>query len=96
MPETLPLGLVSIGKLHEYAPGKVLSIFILPPSEEELRRRLVARATESAEEIERRIADCRKWEEEAKKSGVPYRFVRNDRTVEEAVEQIEEIIRRNL
>lgn len=83
----------SVCKLHEYAPGRVLSIFILPPDKEELRWRLAERNTESPEEIERRIADCEKWEEEARASGIPYEFVRNDGTVEEAVRRVEEIIR---
>lgn len=83
----------SVCKLHKYAPGRVLSIFILPLNKEELRRRLVERGTESPEEIERRIADCEKWAEEARASGISYEFVRNDGTVEEAVKRVEEIIK---
>jgi len=36
--------------------GQALSIFIQPPSVEELRRRLIGRATDSMEEIEKRVA----------------------------------------
>lgn len=36
--------------------GDALSIFIQPPSVEELRKRLLGRATDSMEEIERRLA----------------------------------------
>ncbi len=36
--------------------NRALSVFIQPPSVEELRRRLVARATDSAEQIEQRVA----------------------------------------
>lgn len=36
--------------------NQALSVFIMPPSIEELRRRLEGRATDAAEEIERRIA----------------------------------------
>lgn len=36
--------------------SKALSIFIMPPSVEELRRRLESRATDSAEDINRRVA----------------------------------------
>lgn len=36
--------------------SKALSIFIMPPSVEELRRRLESRATDSAEDIDRRVA----------------------------------------
>jgi len=86
---------VSIPKIREYVPGRVLSIFVLPPGEEELRRRLEKRG-ESPEQIEKRIADCRKWEEEARSSGIPYEFIRNDGTIAEAVEKIEQIINKYL
>lgn len=36
--------------------SKALSIFIMPPSVEELRRRLESRATDSADDINRRVA----------------------------------------
>jgi len=35
---------------------KALSVFVMPPSIDELRRRLIGRATDAPEEIERRIA----------------------------------------
>jgi len=85
----------SVVKLRFYIPNEVLSVFILPPSEGELRRRLENRG-ESPEQIDRRIADCKKWEEEARVSGIPYEFVRNDGTVAEAVEKAEQIIDRYL
>ena len=83
----------SVKQLRAYAPDEVLSIFILPSSEEELRRRLEKRG-DSPEQIKRRITDCRNWEEEARASDIPYEFVRNDGTVAEAVERVEEIIQR--
>mgnify|MGYP001558826613 CR=1 FL=1 len=82
----------SVKQLRSYAPNKVLSIFILPPDGSELKQRLEKRG-ESPEQIERRIADCKKWEEEARSSGIPYEFVRNDGTVEEAVEKVEKVIK---
>ncbi|MBI2674141.1 MAG: hypothetical protein HYX22_00150 [Candidatus Yanofskybacteria bacterium] len=82
---------VSVRKIRAYASGQVRSIFILPPSEKELRRRLVKRG-ELPEQIDKRIADCKKWEEEARLSDIPYEFVKNDGTVEEAVERVERII----
>lgn len=85
----------SVGQLRSYASGKVLSFFISPPNEEELRRRFAKRG-DSSEQIERRTADCKKWEEEAMSSDIPYEFVRNDGTVEEAVEQVEAIIRAHI
>lgn len=42
--------------LKKYFGDKALSVFIQAPSVEELRRRLVARGTDSSEAIERRVA----------------------------------------
>jgi len=82
----------AVKKLRAYAPNEVLSFFVLPPGEEELRRRLVRRG-ESLEDIDRRIIDCREWENKARSSGIPYYFVRNNGTVADVVEQVEDIIR---
>ncbi len=43
-------------RLKQIFGDSACSIFIMPPSVEELRRRLVGRATDSAEVIERRVA----------------------------------------
>jgi guanylate kinase len=43
-------------QLHQIAGGDVVRVFILPPSMEELRRRLESRATDAQEIIERRMA----------------------------------------
>ena len=82
----------AVKKLHDLYPGQVLSFFILPPGEEELRKRLENRG-EPPEAVEKRIADCRKWEEEARASGLTYQFVTNDGTVAEAVEKVDAIIK---
>lgn len=42
--------------IKEFYGDRAMSIFIQPPSVDELRRRLVARATDDAEQIERRLA----------------------------------------
>lgn len=42
--------------IKQYYGERALSIFIQPPSVDELRRRLVSRATDDAEQIERRLA----------------------------------------
>ncbi len=42
--------------IKEYYGSKALSIFIQPPSVDELRRRLEGRATDDAEQIEKRLA----------------------------------------
>ncbi len=43
-------------RIKEFYGERALSIFIQPPSIAELRRRLVGRATDDAEQIERRLA----------------------------------------
>ncbi len=42
--------------IKQHYGDEAMSVFIQPPSVEELRRRLVARATDDAEQIERRLA----------------------------------------
>ena len=42
--------------IKKYYGDRALSVFIQPPSIEELRKRLVGRATDSAEQIEERLA----------------------------------------
>jgi guanylate kinase len=42
--------------IKEFYGDRALSIFIQPPSVDELRRRLIARATDDAEQIESRLA----------------------------------------
>ena len=42
--------------IKEHYDSKALSVFIQPPSVEELRRRLIGRATDSMEQIEQRVA----------------------------------------
>jgi guanylate kinase len=75
--------------LMDYARehGEVIPVFMLPPQEAVLRARLLKRG-DSAGDIELRIADCKRWTQEAKESAVPYIFIENSGSVEEAVEQI--------
>jgi len=82
----------SVKRLRAHAPGNILSVFILPPDEKELRRRLWKRG-ELSNDIDKRIADCAKWEEEATESWIPYEFIRNDGTVAEAINELERIIK---
>ena len=82
---------VSVRNIREYAPGRVLSIFVLSPDEDELRRRLRERG-EPDDAIEKRMSDCRKWEEEALLSVIPYEYVTNSGTIEEAVSKVEKVI----
>jgi len=65
-------------------------IFIAPPSEEELKRRLMARGRDAEEDIEDRLARAR---EEMKQSERYDHVVVND-TLEDAVKKVKELIRR--
>jgi guanylate kinase len=64
-------------------------IFIAPPSDEALRARLVGRGTDSAEDVERRLATAR--EEMRAVEEFPH-VVYNDR-LEDAVAALEELVR---
>ncbi len=69
--------------------AQALSIFIQPPSLEELRRRLVGRATDSAEKIEQRLA---KAEKELTFAGQFDKVVLND-NLEQAESEVERLVR---
>ena len=56
----------------------VFGIFILPPSEDELHRRLAGRGREDAEAIERRFAEAKREIAAAKAPGLYDAFVEND------------------
>jgi guanylate kinase len=64
-------------------------IFIAPPSEDALRERLIGRGTDSAEDVEKRLATAR---EELRAQGEFPHVVRNDR-LEDAVASLEELVR---
>lgn len=75
-------------RLKNIFGGKALSIFVMPPSIEELRKRLVGRATDSPEKIEQRIAKA------GEELGYADRFdlcVVND-DLQEAVAQVEKAV----
>ena len=68
--------------------GDACSIFVMPPSVEELRRRLVGRGTDSAETIEKRVA---KAEQEIAHAPQFDRVIVND-SLEEAVAEAEKTV----
>jgi guanylate kinase len=78
------------GAIHiqEQFPGQVLSLFIQPPSVEELRRRLEARGTETPESLEARIS---KASYELSFSHEFSRIIVNDK-LEKACEEAEEVV----
>ncbi|MDO8474403.1 MAG: hypothetical protein Q7S62_02570 [bacterium] len=80
VPEIVPI-------LLKYAPNHVFSFFIPSPSEEILRARLLKRG-DSSQDIEQRINDCKRWDDAAKASGLPYIFITNEGPIEDTVSQI--------
>ena len=68
--------------------ASALSVFIMPPSVDELRRRLVGRGTDSAETIEKRVA---KAEQEIAHAPQFDRVIVND-SLEEAVAEAEKTV----
>ena len=61
---------------------------MLSPGEDEIRRRLVGRGEA---EIQKRINDCKKWDEEALTSNIHYIFLKNDEQgigIDKAVKQM--------
>lgn len=66
-----------------------MTIFLLPPSEEELDRRLKTRSTEEGATLERRMEDAKG--ELAEASDYDYRVVNDD--VEQAADEILQIVR---
>lgn len=82
----------TIEKLHQYLVrigeiDRLLSFYLLSPGEEVLRKRLSLRG-DSVIEIQKRISDCKKWDEEELASDIPYIFLQNDGSIEEVVDQI--------
>ena len=75
--------------IKELAPQGVF-IFLVPPSLEELRKRLTLRATESSDSLEVRIETAQYELEQA--SAFDYRVVNRDGGLDEAVTLIEAII----
>lgn len=75
-------------RLKSIFGDRALALFIMPPSIEELRRRLEGRATDSAEVIEKRVA---KAESEIEYAGQFDQIIVND-SLEEAVSQTEQAI----
>lgn len=90
-PVVLEIEVQGARQVRETLPGAV-QVFIVPPSQESLRERLVGRGTDSAEDVERRLKVA---EEELKAADeFQYRVV-NDR-LEDAVSELETIVEREL
>ncbi|AAW71168.1 guanylate kinase [Wolbachia endosymbiont of Brugia malayi] len=74
--------------LFELMREKVISVFILPPSMEELRLRLQKRNSDSASEIEHRLAEAQK--EMSKRDKYDYVVINDD--IDKSVEEISSIL----
>ena len=70
--------------------GNIVTVFILPPSLEELKRRIWGRKAESEEQMQKRFHRAKK--ELARKDGYDYQVVNDEK--ERAVGEIIEIIRK--
>lgn len=64
-------------------------IYILPPKDEILRERLLRRG-ESADKVEKRIRDCHGWDEEARRSNIPYYFLQDKNDLDEKIRKVRE------
>ncbi len=81
-----------VGVLRNYAQGlarggRVCSFYILSPSQATIRERLRAGGDDEVT-IEKRIKGCLDWDKKAKESAVPFRFVRNERSVKSVVDEV--------
>lgn len=76
------------GHIRRMFPS-ALSIFVLPPTFEELKNRLIGRGTETPEEIQKRLEKGRKEIEMA----LDYDYIVVNDEVESAAKQLAEIIR---
>ncbi len=87
-PVVLEIEVQGARQIRDTMPEAV-RVFIAPPSEDALRTRLVGRGTDSAEDVERRLATAR--EELAAQDEFAY-VVRNDR-LDDAATALEEVVR---
>ena len=88
IPVVLEIEVQGARQVRESMPEAV-QVFIVPPSREALRVRLVGRGTDAPEEVERRLAVA---EEELEARGEFAHVVINDR-LEDAVERLVAIVR---
>lgn len=89
IPDVLP-------RLYAYAKeiGKkeyVKSIYIKSESDDVLRDRMLKRG-DAESQIEERIALCHRFDDEAEFLKIPFVWIKNDKTIHEAAEQVEKIL----
>ena len=86
VPEVVPKLLLHAGT------DVVLPFYIRSQPEEVLRSRLEKRG-DAPESIERRLQESKTWDEEVERSTIPYLFITNNGTIEEAVERVREYLK---
>ncbi|ADB51627.1 guanylate kinase [Conexibacter woesei] len=91
VPVVLEIEVQGARQVRETLPDAV-QVFIVPPSEEALRERLVGRGTDSSDDVERRLKVAE--EELTARDEFQYQVV-NDR-LEDAVEELERIVQSEL
>jgi len=87
----LDIDVQGAAEVKRYMP-ECLAIFILPPSEDELYRRLRDRGREDDDAIARRFAEARKEIAFARETGIYDRFVTNG-NLAQATDEVEKTIR---
>lgn len=68
--------------------SRAVSVFVIPPTVSELRNRIMRRAADSADIVERRLAQVPRWLEQ----GLTYDYVLVNDDLARAVEQLEAIV----
>ena len=75
-------------QIKERCPEAAM-IFVMPPSMEELRSRLVGRGTEDMETVEKRLSQAR----EEMKAAPQYDYIIVNNTIEQAAEDLHAVLR---
>jgi len=72
---------------HQGALTAVKSFYLWIEDEEELRKRFEMRGDMNKEQVESRIVECRSWNFEAQRSGVPFIYLDATKTPDELLRQ---------
>ena len=64
---------------------EVIPFFVRTPAESVLRKRMEERGDS---DIDKRMQNLGEWEKEAEKSSIPYRYITNEGSIEDAVKQV--------
>jgi len=90
---------VRLLRRHIGGRGRTANVYLLSPAEAVLRERLERRKTRdglSDNEVERRVVECRDWDEAALASDLPYLFVPGEVLIADAASFIRKLVDRAL